>query len=455
MAKVQYDYDTIVVGGGAAGTVAAEIIARAGKRVALVERDVLGGSVPNKSDIPMAALMTAAHALDSAQRANVFGLRTNMIGFNFPSLKNWKDLTIKRSGVDMTAKYLKSHGIEIFRGRAHFLSANEIAIGNRHLTAEKFILATGAKPLIPKIVGLENIDFLTPETAVDLLKPPKSLFVIGAGATGCQFAEMFAIFGAKVYLADAKKRILSRTDEEVSELFTDLFARVRSIEILSSSRVINVQKEGSQIAVTYLNGETEHVIIVEKVLIAAGLEPDTDLGLENAGIEYDHNGVRVDEFLQTTARNIWAAGDVLGRDSQAQDAIYEGKIAARNLLYQKKTPVDYLISPRVVRLNPEIAIVGATEINLVKSDIKFRSSIVQNSIVARANTANFAVGFAKILTNSKGMILGATIVAPNASESINEISLAIRNGLTAAQVAETLHPFGSWSEVVRLACTKV
>ncbi|MCL1876507.1 NAD(P)/FAD-dependent oxidoreductase [Candidatus Saccharibacteria bacterium] len=455
MGKLKYDYNVIVIGGGAAGTVAAEVVARAGGKVALIEQETLGGSVPMKSDIPIGALMTAAHALDDAHRASAFGLRTQTIGCNFPSLQNWKDLAIKRSGVQATADHLKTVGVETFHGRAHFLSPNEISIGRRHLTAEKFVVATGAKPLIPNVAGLDEADFLTSETAIDLIKPPKTLLIVGAGATGAQLAEFFSIFGTKVYLVDAKKRILPRFDEEVSELFQSLFEKVRGMEVLTSSRVIGVQKNGISTTVTYLNGETENRINVEKVLFATGLKPNTDLGLENAGVEYNQNGVVVDEFLQTSARNIWAAGNVLGRFGDAHTAVYDGKIAARNLLNQTKTPVDYGTMPWVLRLNPEIAVVGASEADLIKNAVKYRSIVVQNSVIARANTANFAVGFTKILKSHRGTLLGATIVCPGAGEMINELTLAIKCGINVAHIADTPHPFGSWGEIVRLACAKL
>ena len=455
MGRSKYDYDVIVIGGGAAGTVAAEVAQRAGKKVALIERESLGGSVPVKSDIPLGALMTAAHALDDAHRASAFGLRTGNIGYNFPSLQNWKNLAIKRSGVRATADQLKSVGVEVFHGRAHFLSHNEISIGRRHLTSEKFIIATGSKVLIPNIVGLDTVDFLTSETAIDLMKPPKSLVIVGAGATGTQFAEFFSIFGTKVYLIDAKKRILPRFDEEVSELFQNLFAKVRDMEIITSSRVTSVQNKGASVAVTYLSGDTEHTVSVESVMLATGLSPETDLGSENAGVEYNKEGIVVDEYLQTSARNIWAAGNVLGRFGDAHMAVYDGKIAARNLVGQTKTPVNYGAMPHLLWLNPGVAVVGATEAELIRNDIKYRAVIVQNSVIARANTANFAVGFTKILKSHRGTILGATIICPNAGEMVGELALAIKYGLNVAQIADVVHPFGSWSEVVRLACVKL
>jgi pyruvate/2-oxoglutarate dehydrogenase complex dihydrolipoamide dehydrogenase (E3) component len=453
--KHNFDYDLIIIGSGAAGSVAAEIVARAGEKVAIIEAGNLGGSAPTLSDVPVGALMTAAHAFDSARRGAAFGLRTGTLGYNYPSIKNWKDLAVRRSGAAATGEYLRNHGIDVFKGRAHFLSPNEISIGRRHLSAEKFLLAAGSSYVAPDIAGLDAINYLTPETAIDLLKPPKSLFVIGAGAAGVQFAELLAIFGTKVYLADIQKRILPHEDDEVSETLTDVLTRLRGAEILTSARVIAVKNESPLIRVTYLTGETEHSIKVEKVLVATGKTPNVDIGLENAGVEYDKFGVKTDEFLNTSARNIFAAGDILGRLGKTHSALYESRIAANNLLGRGKIAPNYTAIPRVIWTSPEIAAVGLTEKDLTRDDIKFHRSIIQNSIVPRANIANFAAGFAKILTGAKGEIFGATIVAPHAAETINEVSLAMNHGLTAHDIANTVQPFGSWSEPLRLACAKV
>jgi pyruvate/2-oxoglutarate dehydrogenase complex dihydrolipoamide dehydrogenase (E3) component len=454
MSKHDFDYDLIVIGSGAAGSVAAEIVARAGRNVAVVEATHLGGSAPTLSDVPVGALLTAAHIFDDAKRGAAFGLRTTAVSYNYPSIKNWKDLAIKRSGVAATGDYLRGRGISVFKGRAHFLGPHEISIGRRHLTADKFLIATGSQTSVPNIAGLDTVDYLTPETAIDLLRPPKSLFVVGAGATGAQFAELFAIFGSKVYLADVQKRILPREDDEVSEVMADVFTRLRGMDVLTSARVIAVKHDGPSVRVTYLNGEEEHSVKVEKVLIAAGRTPNTDIGLENAGVEYNESGIKTDDFLGTSAPHIFAAGDVLGQFGKTHSALNESRVAAHNLLGRNKIAPNYTAIPRVIWLSPEVAAIGMTEKDLAREDIKFHRSIVQNSTIPRANFANFAVGFAKILTGTKGELLGATIMVPHAAETINEISLAISRGLTAHDVADVVHPFGSWGEVLRLACAK-
>ena len=455
MAKSNYDFDIIIIGSGAAGSVAAESVARIHKKVAIVESSYLGGSAPNISDIPLGTLLNIAHVFSAARNSKNFGLRTNAFGYNYPSIKSWKDLVVRRSGASSTGEYLESRGIKVFRGRAHFIGKNEISIGRRHLSADKFIIATGSQQSIPVIHGLSEVDFLTPETAINLLKPPKSLAIIGAGATGVQFAELFATFGTKVHLFDIKKRILSRMDDEISHALADIFTHSRGMEIHTSSKIISMRIDKPSIQIKFFQGEIGKSVKVEKILVATGQIPNVDIGLENANVEYDQSGIRVNENLVTSARNIFAAGDVLGKCNTTQSAIYEAHIAAHNATKREKRIANYQAMPHVVWTNPEIATVGATESDLIREDIKFHSSIAQNSAVSRANVANFTTGFTKILTDQKGVLLGATVMSPHAAEIIGEFGIAIKNNMTAFQIADTIHPFGSWSEVARLACAKI
>ena len=455
MTKTKFDYDLIVIGSGAAGSVAAEVAARGGQKVALIEAEKLGGSAPNTTDVPVGALLHAAHVYDVARTGTDFGIRSATLGYNFPSVNAWKDLAVRRSGANATGEYLQARGVTLFRGRAHFLSRNEISIGRRHLSAEKFIIATGSHQIIPDIPGIEKISYLTAETAINLLKPPKSLAIIGAGVTGIQFAELFAIFGSKVHLIEAKKRILSEVDDEVSAALTEVFIKQRGVEVHTSARVIAAASDGPSVRLKFLQGEHEHSLRIDKVLVATGSAPNLDMGLENADIKYDQSSIKVDDFLTTTAPNIFAAGDVLGRFGRTHTAIYQARIAVHNLTAKIKIPADYRAVPRVIWTSPEIATVGLTEEDLVRKDIKFHQSIVQNSSVARANIGNCTIGFTKILTDQKGVIFGATVMAPHAAETIGELGLAIQHRMTAQQIAETIHPFGSWNEVVRLACAKV
>ena len=232
MAKQKYDYDLIVIGSGAGGSVAADIVASAGKRVAIIESDLIGGQAPNWGCVPTKALLEASRVLNSAKSAETFGVRTSTAGFNYPSVKAWKDLAIKRTGAPASTKYYQSKGIGLYHGHAHFISPHEITVNRRHLSAEHFLIASGSSWTSLSVPVSERVTLQNARTILDLPKPPKTLFIIGGGPTGVEFAELFASFGTKVYIAEEAPRLLPREDQEVSQLVEAVLAKRRSVHVL-------------------------------------------------------------------------------------------------------------------------------------------------------------------------------------------------------------------------------
>lgn len=457
MKKSRFDYDLVVIGSGASGSVAADIVASAKWRVAMVEDSELGGETANWSSIPSKALLRAAEIYDDAKvQGPALGLRSGAIGYNYPSIRAYKDAVLRKSGAKSYESYYKSKGITVLKGHAHFISPHEITIDRRHISAAHFLIATGSIPSTGKVQGLDKVPHLTPQTALDVIRPPKTLFIVGAGASGCEFANLFSAFGSKVYVADEAARILPGEDQEVSEAIEHAFRYQRGVTLLTHAKVIRIAKAGLMSAVTYLVGSDEHTVKVDQVLLTAGQEPMIDIGLENAGVEHTKSGVRTDEHLMTSTKHIYAAGNVLGRYMYTHTSVYEGRIVANNLLHPKQLiSPDYTAVPRVTFVSPEVASVGLSESDCLKRDLPVRTATAPLNIIARATIDNRTNGFVKIITDKKGVLVGASIVAPHAGESIHELTLAIQYGLTAAEVANTLHAFPSWSEAVRVACAKI
>ena len=456
MAKKQkYDYDLIVLGSGGGGSVAALIAAGAGKRVAMIEADVMGGECPNYGCVPTKSLLYAAGIYDAAKHGQQFGIRSTTLTYNYPSLKAWKDLAVDRTGATEGKRLYESEGIKVIEGEARFISRNEITVNRHHLSADTFLIATGTHNFIPPIEGLEKTGYITFKEAVNLTRPPKSLFVIGAGSIGCEFAELFSIFGTKVHLSDITPRILSKEDEAVSELVRETFEDDRGMNVLTNTKVLRVAKEGLAKRVYYQQGASEKSIKVDEILVATGKLANVDIGLENAGVEYTPRGINVNDHMQTTAKNIYAAGDVVGPYNYTHTAIYQSRVAANNILHKQKIAVDYRAVPRAVFLNPEIASVGLTEDECLKRDVRIRKAVAPIAIIGRANTSNVDKGFVKVITDPSGILIGASIVSPRAGEMIHELTLAIQMRLTAQDVASTIHAFPTWSEAVRIACSKV
>jgi len=455
VAKHTFDYDLIVIGSGAGGSAAAAIAARAGKRVAIIEEDTFGGDSPNWSDIPTKALLHAAGIYDEARHASRFGLRTSTLGYNYPSIRAWKDLAVKRTGAANNRRFYENNGISAFNGKAHFLTPHEITVNRRHLSSAHFLVATGSSWVTPKIQGLDTVHFFTPRTILEAMRPPKSLFIIGGGVYGVEIAQLMATFGTKVYIAEQASRLLPHLDEEVGATIERVLSEQKGVTVLTHSRVLSVEKEVVGKKILILRGGVEKVVKADEILIAAGRVPNVDLGLDNASIKFTAKGIEVNDTLQTSVKHIYAAGDVLGRDSHTHSALLESRVAAHNMFERTAVTPDYTGTPSIIFTNPEIAHVGLSEDDCRRRDLAINKAIAPLNIIARSNTADFRDGFVKIITDKKGLILGATVVAPHAAEIIHELALAIKVGLTAAQLADTPHAFLSWSEAVRVAASKL
>jgi dihydrolipoamide dehydrogenase len=453
--KYEFDYDLIVIGSGAGGSAAATMAAREGKRVAIIESDTFGGDSPNWGDIPTKSLLHAARLYDEARHGARFGLRSATLGYNYPSIRAWKDLAVKRTGAGGNRKYYENLGITAFTGIAHFLSPNEISVNRRHLSAGNFLIATGAVWAVPEIPGLADIPYLTPRTILETIRPPKSLLIIGGGDISIEIAQLMAIFGTKVYIVERAGRLLPKHDTEVGELIERNLSEQKGVTALTHSQVLSVEKDGLLKRVILSRAGTEKSVRVEEVLVAESRNPNVDMGLENAGVKFTAKGIDVNEYLQTNVKHIYAAGDVLGKNGHTHTALLESHIVAHNVFSRNKIAPDYSAIPEVVFTSPEIAVVGLSEDDCLKRDLSVNKAIAPLNIIARSNTSDFRDGFVKIITDKKGVILGASVVSPHAGEIIHELALAVRHNLTARDIASLPHAFLSWSEAVRVAAGKL
>ena len=453
--KPTFDYDYIVIGSGAGGSPAASILASAGKKVAVVEKSTFGGESPNWGDVPTGFMSYTINTYQIAKNAAKFGLRTNSVGYNYPSLLSWKDVVTKRTGAGGNRRYYEKQGISVFAGNAHFLSPNEIAVNRRHLSARKFLIATGPDWQIPKIPGLENTTYHTPKTIFNLKRLPKTIFVIGSSTAALELAHIFSVLGTKVYIAEELSRILPNFDEEVSNLLTNDAKKNRNISVLTYTKVISIQKSSIQKRITFLQGQVEKSVRVDEILIADQQIPAIDLGLENAGVKYTRKGVSVDYSLRTSARHIFAAGSVVDTTIQTHEVLSQSRIAAHNLLHNNKLKTGGSPRLQVAFTQPEIAQVGMNENDCRKKGIKVKMAIVPLTSAVRSNITDQRTGFVKLIVNQRRVIIGATIIGPHASDMIAEISLAIRHKITSDELAATPHCFTSWSEAVRIAAGKL
>ncbi len=458
MAKQKtYDYDLIVIGSGAGGSVAAHIASKAGISVAIIEADLIGGECPNIGCVPTKALLQAAEVYEAAKHGARFGIRGTTVGYNYPSIKAWKDLAVKRTGTYLGEEMYTREGINVIKGRAHFVDPHTISVGIARFSAKHFLIAAGSELIVPPIPGLESTGYITYREAINLTRPPKSLAIIGGGAIGCEFAQLFAIFGTKIYIVDIAEKLLAKEEPEVGELLETRFKEEYSMSVYLGTTLDKVTKVGAKKHLSLRSGNKTASISVDEILVATGKRAVVDIGLENAGVEYEKNRILVDSYMQTSASHIFAAGDCVGPYLFTHMSTYQSKIAAHNLLHPRsKIAADYKAVPRCIFTNPEVASVGKTEAELKAAKISFKKVLVPVSVIGRANTSDVGEGFVKVLASSKtDVLLGAAVACPHAGEVIHELTLAVQNELTSAQVANTIHAFPTWSEAVRVACAKL
>lgn len=225
MAKRGSDFDLIVIGSGAAGSAGALMAAGARQKVAIIEADKWGGSSLNYSDVPFGALFQVSHLLAQSIAGAKFGISSSNLRYNYPTINNWKNTAMRRAGAN-SKKTLEEAGITTVHGVAHFVGPRQISVGNTQLSADKFLIATGAHMMDTGIKGLESVDFLTPESVLDMTRPPKTIFIVGGGSTGCELAQFFAELGTKVLIADVTGRLLPREDEEVGQVMDETFNKL-------------------------------------------------------------------------------------------------------------------------------------------------------------------------------------------------------------------------------------
>lgn len=451
----KYDYDYIVIGSGAAGSAAALMGASLKKKVAIIEHAEWGGSGVNHRDVPFSACLHFAHLYNQATRGEKFGLSTKNLRYNYPSVMNWREVATRRAGAGSSKKIFEEVSIDCFSARAHFIGPNEVAVGDsKTITGAKILIATGATVDEAGIAGTTTVHYLTPGTVTKIHDIPKTVLVAGGGSSGCEVAEYLATLGAKVVIAEIAGRLMPKEDEEVGRLMAQHLEEL-GVKVLAQSRVMVLEQDSISKKVVLMRGGQEKPLRVDEVVLATGSLPMTDLGLENAKVEYSKEGIKADKGLRTTARHIYAAGDVLGGESSTERAAYEAAVATANALNHGKNIVDYTGYVRFTDTWPAVASVGLSEDDCVRRDLRYVSRMVEFGNMFIGNTRDFSAGFVKMICNKQGKILGCTVMCPEAASVIQEVVLAMRMGILVNELAGVPHVNSSWSEGVRIVARRL
>jgi len=449
-----YDYDLIIIGSGAGGSVGAHYATSLGKKVAMFEKGAIGGECPNFACVPTKALLHAAEVYQTAQHTKLFGVDVENISLNYHAVKKWKDLVVERTGTSHGKEAIEKSGVHLVAEKAHFVSPHEVEAGGKIYSAAKFLIATGSEVFIPPITGLDEVGYITFKEAVNLSVPPKSLLIFGGGAVGCEFTQIFTSFGTKVTLVNRSGKLLGKEDPEVADLVEALFKN-QGVTVLTNMMPIKVEKKGDKKVVHLQRKDKEYFLEFDEILIATGKVPVLDFAPEKAKIKLDKSRIRVNRYLQTSAPHIYVAGDIVGPYLFTHTGYYQSYIAVHNIFARKKIVPEYKVVPRCVFINPEVASVGISEQEAEEKGIKIKKGITAIAVLGRANTANEFDGFVKVITDKNDVLIGASIVSPRAGEMIHELALAIKLRVKAAELAEMIHAYPTYSEAVKIACSLV
>lgn len=443
--KASGRYQLLVIGAGPAGLVAAAGAAGLGARVALVERDMMGGDCLIFGCVPSKALLRTAQLAHRARSSQGYGLRTEGVEVELAAaLARLRRVRSELAQHDAAERFRRL-GVDVFFGAASFASEDSLLVGEQRLHFQRAVIATGARASRPPIRGLDQVPYHTNETIFSLSEIPESLVVLGAGPIGCELGQAFVRLGSRVCLVDNQPRLLPRDDARASRVIAAQFER-EGIELWLGEPVREVRRTSSGILVVV--GRAERAIETKALLVATGRRPDlAGLNLERAGIELDDYGVKVDDRLRTTNPRVYAAGDVCSRLQFTHAADAMARMVLQNALFFGRKRVSDLTVPWVTYTAPEVAHVGMSDAEAQAAGKRVQSYGVDMSAIDRGVIDGDTGAYCRIHVDARrGTLLGATMVAERAGEAIGELALAISQRLTVSQLAATVHPYPTGSE---------
>lgn len=444
------EYDLAIIGAGASGLIAVDFALQLGARTALIDKGPIGGDCTWTGCVPSKSLIKAATVANHVRVASRYGVECSAPQVNLTTVRAYLRRTIEQIYEPTIPENLEKKGMDVLIGAASFIDSQTLRIGDGTIRAHKFLINTGAAPKLPTIEGLSSVPFLTYQQIFENDRMPEHLVIIGGGPIGCEIAQAYRRLGARVTIV--AEHLLPHEDDEVSALMERVFANEGIVRI--AARAESVSGAPGSILVRTANGDT----IGGLLLVATGRAPLVrNLGLEAAGVRYSEHGIEVDEYLRTSARHIYAAGDVIGGPQYSHLAGWQGFQAVRNALLPGKNRGMSESLSRITFTAPEVAQVGLTERTARKQHSASELQVMTFDInkVDRAVNEDDRFGLLKIVALRNGRILGAVIVGERAGETITELAVAIRNRLTLADLASTIHPYPTYSSGVQFLATKM
>ena len=448
-------YNLVVLGAGTAGLVAAAGAAGLGARVALIERQLMGGDCLNVGCVPSKAIIRSGHAAHDARTAGRFGVEVGgEVEVDFRAvMERMRRIRAGISANDSARRFSEHYGVEVYFGSARFTGPDTVDVNGSSLRFAKAVIATGARAAVPPIPGLEEAGFLTNHSVFNLTEQPRRLAVVGCGPIGTELAQTFARLGTQVTTIELAEQFLQREDRDAAEILRASMER-DGVKVLLSTRVekVEISSEGKVLIVETPNGQRH--LTVDEILVGAGRTPNVEgLDLEAARVAYDRSGIRVNDFLQTTNKRIYASGDICLPFKFTHTADAASRAVIQNALFPgPKKRLSRLVIPWCTYTDPEIAHVGLSPRQAEKRGIAIDTWKVPMDEVDRAVAEDDAEGFLKIhCRRGTDTIVGATVVARHAGEMISEITTAMVAGMGLGSFSGVIHPYPTRAEAIRKA----
>jgi pyruvate/2-oxoglutarate dehydrogenase complex dihydrolipoamide dehydrogenase (E3) component len=444
-------YNLVVIGAGTAGLVTAAGAAGLGAKVALVERDLMGGDCLNTGCVPSKALIRAARAWAEVRDAEAFGVEVPPGSkVNFPAVMD--RMRRLRAGISKndSARRFRDLGVDVFLGEGRFSGRDTVEVAGKTLRFKKAVIATGARAAVPPIPGLADAGYLTNETVFSLTALPRRLGVIGAGPIGCELAQAFARFGSQVYLVETQHGILPSEDRDAAEMVLQSLRR-DGITLLCCGGDLKVAKTAEGKRLTVDSHGKHYDIPVDGILVGVGRRPNVEnLGLEAAGVAVEKSGVSVNPRLQTTNPRIYAAGDICSPYKFTHAADFQARIVIQNALFFGRAKASALTIPWCTYTDPEIAHVGLYERDASAKGIRVKTFVQDFADVDRAVLDGETEGLVKVhVREGTDEILGATVVGRRAGEMLPELTVAITQGIGLGRIARVIHSYPTQAEAIR------
>lgn len=443
-------YDMTIIGGGSGGLTAARAAAALGANVLLIDKEQLGGDCLNYGCVPSKSLIHVARVVQQAKNAAKLGLMPANLGVDMAKVSAYVQGVIGRVAENEQI-YIK--GVTVKFGKVSFNSATELSLNGEAFSSRNTLIATGSHPAVPGIEGLEETGYLTNEGVFDLAQLPASIIVVGGGPVGVELGQAFERLGARVTILQGPDRLLPKEDPEVSATVASVLES-EGIDVFTNTRFIKASRNRDKKVVTAKQGGRLLNFEADEIILALGRQPNVEgLNLEAAGVEYGNKGIKVNDYLQTSASNVLAIGDVIGGYLFTHIAAYQAGVAVRNALVPVgKKKVDYRVVPWCTFTDPEAGRVGLTLDEAERQHKRVRVVQFPWAEIDRAQTENETTGFIKlVLAGKKDEIVGVHMVGTRAGELLGELSLAMKHNLTLNDIFNTIHVYPTMSTGIQQA----